>query len=844
MFKKYSIAVVILVVLLIICLPSKAWGQEPDSMQVPAIKMDTIKLDESATASTVFYSAKDSIYTDFRKRQIHLFNEATVDDGTVRMEAGYILIDLDKNEVYATYIEHPDSGKVQRPVFTDGAEKIVASSIRYNFDTEKGYIEELAVQQDENYLYMEVAKRHQNEEIHFLRGRFTTCNLEEPHYHFQLSRAVMVPNKRIVSGPMNLWVRGVPTPLGLPFIVIPQVDEDKAKGLIFPQIVPISNYGFGIEDLGYYLPVNDRFQTTFYGTVYSRGSWGIRNITEYAVRYKFNGRINLGFQQFNGGFPTHDRLNKFSIDWNHLTDPKSSPYWRFTSRVNFMSDNNAKNNLDPLNSNYFTNTFNSDINLNRLFPGKPVTSGLKIGLKQNSTSGNISLTSPILTVNMTRVFPFKNLTVKQNALSRLGITYSFEGQNRSTFADSLLSQSNWQAIGGQFQNGFSQTVTLQTTFSLLKNTVKITPSATYSNKMNFQQIRKEIDTATNLVMVDTLQMFGMAHSLSFGAQATTALYSYYRYVGKRDAKLRHVMTPSIGFQYIPGMNKSFRDSTGTVTYSPFERSLYTTSVDRTQALITFSLNNTFELKRKSDKDTTDGYKKTRLIDALTISGSYDVLKKSQNLSDIKGSMRISPASWLNVVVSSNFTPYGWDPDTGKDTTAYALRTNGKLGRFTSNSFATTLTIASKESREKLKKQMTYIERNWNSDYEYFLLHPEHAINFNIPWKVSFSHVYSLNINRDTATFKGQRWNQLQTMLINGDVSITKRWKVVTTINMDLESMMVTNARFSLTRDMHCWALAFHWTPIGGNKSFLFTIRSTSALFQDAKIELKKPPAFL
>ena len=74
--------------------------------------------------------------------------------------------------------------------------------------------------------------------------------------------------------------------------------------------------------------------------------------------------------------------------------------------------------------------------------------------------------------------------------------------------------------------------------------------------------------------------------------------------------------------------------------------------------------------------------------------------------------------------------------------------------------------------------------------------------------------------------------------------IEKHNNRVSTINFDLEDALVTNARFSLTRDMHCWALAFHWTPIGGNKSFLFSIRSTSTLFRDAKIDIRKPPAFL
>ncbi|MDG1658604.1 MAG: hypothetical protein P8H56_08490, partial [Crocinitomicaceae bacterium] len=107
-----------------------------------------------------------------------------------------------------------------------------------------------------------------------------------------------------------------------------------------------------------------------------------------------------------------------------------------------------------------------------------------------------------------------------------------------------------------------------------------------------------------------------------------------------------------------------------------------------------------------------------------------------------------------------------------------------------------------------------------------------------------SHVYSLNANQNRSTDLPDEWNIDQTLMINGDVSFTKRWKLATITNLNLEDFKVTNSRIILTRDMHCWALNFQWTPIGGNKSFLFSIRSTSSLFQDAKIDIRKPPAFL
>jgi len=143
-----------------------------------SIEKDTLVLNDDDFEDPIFYGAEDSIYTDVKNEVIHLYKAAFVDNGDIRMDAGYIMIDLKNNEVLAAYRYDEDSNMVELPHFTDGGDEITAQKIRYNFKTEKAFIEELAIQQDENFLYMGVAKRQANEEIHFLKGRFTSCNLE------------------------------------------------------------------------------------------------------------------------------------------------------------------------------------------------------------------------------------------------------------------------------------------------------------------------------------------------------------------------------------------------------------------------------------------------------------------------------------------------------------------------------------------------------------------------------------------------------------------------------------------------------------------------------------------
>jgi hypothetical protein len=594
-------------------------------------------------------------------------------------------------------------------------------------------------------------------------------------------------------------------------------------------------------------------QTSIYSNIYSRGSWGLRNDLDYSKKYAFSGNLSLGFQQFRSGFPSNQNNNKVSVNWSHRKEAKSNPYWGFSSNVNFISDNNSKNNLDPINPEYFNNSFNSDININRLFPGKPLTMGMKISVRQNSLAKNISLISPIFNANLTRIFPFKNSfkinnTEFKKTISRIGISYNIEAQNRSTFKDSLIQQADFGAISREFLNGVSQNATLQTTMGLFENTVKINPSMNYGNKINFQQIEKTYNSTTNNTNVDTLRRLGMAQEFNMSINMTSILYSYFRVIGKSKPLMRHLMTPSIGYRYVPKLNSLITSNAGVnqnaIVYSPFERSVYTAGNTQASSLLTFGLNNSLELKVKSEKDTLTGFKKIRLIDQFSLTGFYDFLKDSMQLSNIAMNLRISPASWINFVSNATFSPYSWDTISGKITGAYASAKGQGIGRILNTSLTTSITLAPKSSRDKIAESGEQRNTNWDSDFNYFALHPEQAIYFDIPWKISLSHVYSLNANQAISNLSKEKFFQTQTLVMNGDVSFTKKWNISGNLNINVNSLKLTNAFISLNRNLHCWSLSFYYVPVGGNRSFLLSIRNTSSIFKDAKIELRKPPGFL
>ncbi len=800
-----------------------------------------VSLEESDFNSIIQYSASDSIYADFQKKILYLFGDAKLNYDETLLSAAYMEVDLNKKEVYTTYSTDSFGNKIGIPVFVENGDTITSAAIRYNFETKKGYIQDVMIKQDEFYLSMGVAKVQSNKDIHFTNGKFTTCNLADPHFHFRLSRAILVPDKRIITGPINLWILGIPTPLALPFAIIPlKKREEKLNGFILPQFSVLSPYGMGMQDLGYYFPINDRFQTTVYGTLFSRGSFGIRNSSEYRKLYKYSGNFELGYTRFRFGWPDSSATNTGVLRWSHTQDPKANPNWNFGASVNFNTNSTNKQTFQVQNQEFFNNTLNSDIRLGKRFGSKPISADLKMSMRQNSQSSRIVLTAPTFNFQTTsRIFPFKN----KNKL--VGFSYSNEIQNRSSFGDTLLKQKEYAQIAQQFMNGASHKINVQGTFSLLRGTVRLTPQVNYGQIYNFQSISKTVNTLSNQLEIDSLKTGGFSHDFSSSATISTTLFSYYRFIGKRKTILRHVATPTVAFTFNPSIQKgknSILDTNGNViNYSIYEQSIYAQSFSNSSGRINFGLNNTFELKQKNDKDTTTGFKKTRIIDNLFFSTDYDIFKDSMNWGDLSFRMVINPNEFINIAINGAHSFYSWNNLSGEELSSYALETGQGLGRIKNGSVSTGLNFTSKKNRKRLSALNTTMEPSWNPIYQQWLLSPNQLVYFEIPWKISVEHILAFNLNTNPINYLNNRYTLNNTLRASADLNITENWKIQGTVLYDAVVKKISNLNLNLYRNIHCWNVAFTWTPIGTNKSFLISLRGNASMLQNANINLRRPP---
>ena len=139
---------------------------------------------------------------------------------------------------------------------------------------------------------------------------------------------------------------------------------------------------------------------------------------------------------------------------------------------------------------------------------------------------------------------------------------------------------------------------------------------------------------------------------------------------------------------------SYYDGT---TYGPFSEGTF--------GGISFGLDNHFEIKTRSKKDTSSaGIKKTTIIDGVGFTGSYNYLADSFKLSTITFYFRSTLFKNINITGGATMDPYQRNSH-GFDINKYAWEGKSfSLGRITSGNLAISTSFKSAPTDQKLADQ--------------------------------------------------------------------------------------------------------------------------------------------
>jgi len=839
-----------------------------DSVKAKKDSTPAIPLSSGAIKSEVKYSASDSNYYDLDAKKTYLMGDAKVDYQDISLKAAKIVIDWNTNDIYAEGMPDTARKMIGYPVFKQGSQVFTSKRMVYNYKTKKGKIYDLITDEGDGFVHVQEGKFIKTDTTNTLYARnakYTTCNLEDPHFYIQATRIKIIPGKQIISGMAFMYIEGVPMPIILPFGFFP-ANSRRSSGIIIPAYGMETTRGYFLQNGGYYFGLSDKYDVALTGGIWTNGSYDVNLLSHYVDRYNYSGSMAFSFGKLIIGFPeqpSYSVQNQYSIAWAHTQDPKANPTTTFNASVDVASSNYLKYNaINP--EQRLANDLNSSISFSKQFQGTPFSFSMALRHSENTATNQINFTLPDFNFTMSPIYPFRGSAGLTNKwYDNISLTYSLHALNEVSGYDSTIFK-NIQPRA--WSKGFTQTLPITTNLTLGHFT--LTPNFTYNGYAYFRKVSiKGVDTSR----IDTLENYGfyMAHTWSTGANLSTHVYGMFNVNQWGIIKIRHVLTPSIGFTYAPnfsspwyGYNKTYTNiNNEVITYSPYALDnglIGGPGAGRTGAL-NFSLDNNLEMKVKSKdkKDTSVTSKKVSLIDDINISGNYNFLADTNKLSYINITGHTMLFNKINVNGGLTMDPYYQSDATGNDTRYYAWQKTDALGRIIdpfislSTSFhpsggaptpipGTTpvsptapLTTTTPLPNSPASDAATVKKLPAALDPRLMFMYPGYYANFNVPWNVTMGYDYY------RVTNAGFLSSVSQTMNFAADLNLSPKWKLGGTTNVDLVGKQVTYSTVNIYRDLHCWEMSLQWVPFGQYKSYYFSLRIKAPSLRDVKVEQRK-----
>lgn len=837
---------------------NKVVGSDTNINIIQTIDTFDIKVAKDTMDAPVAYHADDSMIYDVPAKKIMLYGKtASTKYKDNELTAPGIEYDQESNMITASLQKDSTGNVIAYPNFIQSDFKSVSDTIRFNMKTGKGLTKGTYTQQGEMYIYGEKIKKISPEVFFANKGRFTTCQLDTPHFAFVSNKIKFISQKVAISGPVHPEIEGVPLPVYLPFGIYP-LTQGRHSGILAPAFTANEQLGLALEGLGYYKVLSDYWDVTLRGTIYSYGGWMANVSPRYYKRYRYSGNFNLNYQVFKYNFkgdPDYSQTKTINIRWTHSMDSKARPGVTFNANVNAGSSKfNSLVPNSPLTN--FSNQLSSTIQYARVWKNKPYNLSLTANHNQNTNQKIINVTLPDVIFNLNTQYPFRRKEVvgTMKWYENIGIALNTNAKSTTFFSDDTAVNRN--AIGQQIMNnlqwGANHSVPITLSLPQL-GPLQITPSISYVERWyqkkfirSWNETDEKVDTAID-------KGFFTARDISFGLNMSTRIFGMFGFnKNSKVQAIRHEIRPFVSLNYRPDINSKYFYTTqvnkdgAQSRFSVFDGSMYGRFDEGTFGGMSFGLDNNLQMKVKNKKDTTAEMKKVTLIDGLSINGSYNFLADSFQLSNFSMSARTNLFNKINITANANLDPYDTDAKGERIKTLLWKRKPISLGRLTSASLSLSSQFqGGSGSNKKTTKQPNSMGQLYNpntgmplDEYQteaaYINSNPAEFVDFSIPWSVNFS--YSLRVNRNRKTdYSGYEMKAYQDVNWSGTLALTPKWQLSMNGFYNITSKELGTMSMSISREMHCWQMSINLSPIGKYRFFNITISPKSGMLRDLRI---------
>ncbi|MCJ8498567.1 LPS-assembly protein LptD [Chryseobacterium salipaludis] len=814
---------------------------ENKAVKDTVIRPDTLRTPEQLQA--VVYSKADRIRNDIPKKMTYLNTNAQVKYQDMQIDADYISIDWNKSLVFARG-ELDSLGRISKPaVALQGGKTYEYDEFTYNIKTRQAIAFNARTEESEGVIVAEKTKKYNDSVFFMRRGKYTTDEYfiqkkdTIADYYLLAPNIKLVKGKnksQVITGPIQMYIEQVPTPLIMPFAILPFSDK-RSAGILIPSFGEREDVGFFLNSLGYYQPIGEHFDLKVLADIYTKGSWNLRPEMNYRKNYRYTGNFSADIGTTVRGIKGLDDYSKtgtYRIAWRHQQDPKANPFLTFSASVDVVSNrfyNNTVNNNYAFNQNNLNAQQNSTISVVKRFLTLPVTITGTSSYSQNFSTGLADLKLPVLNVAINQFYLFKPKNgIREGLLENITVN---TGLNLNNYVQTNEGELFTSAMWDKMQTGLKNNIALGTNTTIARY-FTFSLSANIDNALTTKTLTRTYNPVTNTTEDILNKKIAGYSSFSTSTSLQTVLYGQMNFKrGSSVQAIRHMMTPQVGFSYSPdfsapsfGYYRNYYNERGEMTmYSIFDRGIIGTPNSGLVQALTFSVNNNLEMKVRSKKDST-GIKKIKIFESLNFNTSYNFAAPKYKWSIFSFNGQTTLFDKLNLNTSLTLEPYKILFAPGEER---GIRTD-RFGYFSIQGFNAQLSYPLSEAifGEREDPSKKYSKKGEIRNENYYFDDDDYA-HFQQPWTLNINAQYGYT--RNLTRFG----NQVASLGLDGTLKLTPYWSLTGNLYYDIITKEIANTQLGFSRDQRSFTINFNWIPFGQYKVYDFFIGIKANILRDA-----------
>lgn len=464
-------------------------------------------------------------------------------------------------------------------------------------------------------------------------ARFTTCDLEHPHSYFQARELKVVGGQILVARSVRMYVDDVPI-FWLPFIA-QNLGSGRTSGILTPTfsindiVRTSSGYNRRISNLGYYWAMSD------YSDLMLAMDWFSENYTalQGGLRYRWARQFLDGTVNVKRYWQTSGQA-QFALDTSHRWEQSEQMQLRASGRYVTTADFVRRNSYNPREA---VSTVDSDASLNRRFGWGQLTVGSS--RKQYlSEEGRTEGTLPSARISLSTLTLFGAPPQTARWYNNVSVSGSMSWDRRfsgrpaqpdTSFAmrDASEVRTDGSANGSMSFGDLSVRGALRTRETVFQDVPAPffspgtdpvvdglaalpdgrgdfrTGAVNWSAGLSYQQrligsttLTPNLSVEGSMMKVDSIleakEFVAGPRRVRAGLTLQTDIYGFYPGIGNFEA-IRHKVTPSLSWAYAPQ-----------TLSTNLQSRVFGATVARTQNIVTFGFNQTWEAKQREPEPET------------------------------------------------------------------------------------------------------------------------------------------------------------------------------------------------------------------------------------------------